>query len=81
MSDHDTTWIVFRDERKADYAAKVADCIAAFERKLGAKATVVGVVSTIPADVEAQLQQRGLRVVQNLHAWQKDEVWVGRELA
>lgn len=74
----ETLWNFYRVEGERPMVEKVRECVAAFEKKLGAAANVVGVPSSLPATDEAALRAEGLEVVRNVPAWSISEIWVGR---
>jgi phage major head subunit gpT-like protein len=74
----ETLWSIYRDESERDLLVKVRECMAAYQRKMGIAPNVVGVASSLSEEAQAILEREGTRVVRNLPAWAKSEIWVGR---
>ncbi len=72
------TWIIYRDDRM-DQLEKARACMAAYARKLQQRPNRLGVNSRFPKEAAAALEKEGVKVICNLPAWQRDEVWVGYE--
>lgn len=73
----DIVWLMIRDERGLAAIAKVRECMKLYALRMQVKADVVGVTSSFPVADEQALVAEEIKVVRNLPAWAKDEVWVG----
>uniref|UniRef100_A0A6H1ZE78 Uncharacterized protein n=1 Tax=viral metagenome TaxID=1070528 RepID=A0A6H1ZE78_9ZZZZ len=72
-------WVVYRDDSLRDLLTKVHSCLGQFERKMRMKANIVGVSSSLDQEAERRLEAEGMRVIHNLPAWAKSEIWVGHQ--
>lgn len=78
MSEVETVWNIYRDERELSLLRKVRSCLEDFKKKFGLTPNVVGVPSSLPKDDETALRTEGVEVVRNVPAWATSEIWIGR---
>lgn len=76
----ETFWAIYRDESERGLLAKVQGCLRSYRSKYGAAGNVVGVASSLSREDETTLRKDGVKVMRNLPAWAKSEIWVGREI-